>query len=90
MGQIPVSMAGAQLAVDPSHRSQLCPGSAMAERIFLMKNNILGIVVQGWVLLVHCLHEVPAYCPKEKTTWTFKYREEPLVILFNFCMFSRA
>ena len=46
--------------------AQLCPGSAMAKRIFLMKNNILGSVVQCWVHLVHCVHGVPAYCPKEK------------------------
>ena len=46
--------------------AQLCHGSAMAERIFLMKNNILGSVVQCWVHLVHCVHGVPAYCPKEK------------------------
>ena len=37
----------------------------MAERIFQMKNNIVGIVVQGWVLLVRCDHEVPAYCQKK-------------------------
>ena len=69
----------------------------MAERIFLMKNNIFGIVEQSWVLLVHCVHEVPAYCQKNKNKknnknkqQTFKYREEPFVILFNFCIFSRA
>ena len=64
----------------------------MAERIFQMKNNIVGIVVQGWVLLVRCDHEVQAYGQKKKTlkTQTFKHREEPFVILFNFCMFSIA
>ena len=62
----------------------------MTERIFLMKKNIFGIVVQGWVLLVHCVHEVPAYCPKKTTTQNFKYHKEPSVIIFNFCIFSRA
>ena len=47
MGQIPVSRRVHNYILTQHIDLQLCPGSAMAECIFLMKNNILSFVVQG-------------------------------------------